>query len=355
MKEAILKMDHLQVQREGRQVLQIDHFQLKRGELLAIVGSNGAGKSTFLQTVNGLQKFSGKISLFGETMQDDNRTRLRRRMSMVFQETILQSGSVAETIGIGLTFREMKKIEILEKVEKVSTVLRCNHLLKRQSNTLSGGEKQRIGIARALITKPELLLLDEPFAALDLRIRREMITKIRAIAQKEAMSVILVTHDFAEALAFADRAIVIEQGKIVQDASPQYIMYHPVNEVLARLVGIENILSCQLQIQENTYAVQLQNGAVLPYKNLSKEAVSKCCIPADICIFANEIEKQKHGDWFPFVATCNEIRPSKNGYELTIDWQKQQLKLYFSRQKKECFAVNQEIEFALNLAELHLI
>ncbi len=276
---AVLAMHKLRVSRNGAdQVLDIQELTLRQGELMALVGPNGAGKSTLLQTMNLLHDYKGDFSLFGIRPDKSNATDLRRRCSLVFQEALLLDGSVAENVGWPLRFRRLSSTAIKNKVDQALVDFGCEHLAGRSAKHLSGGEAQRVCIARALATNPELLLLDEPFAALDVAIRSNLIEEIRLVAQRRGITVVLVSHSFPEVLDFAERAVVLAAGRVCQDGPPQMLMRRPQEFSVAQLVGMDNILECKI---ESGLTVRLAGDLTFDLNEATPTGARYCCLPGD--------------------------------------------------------------------------
>jgi len=278
----ILSMQNISVARSGRQkILNIQTLSICRGELIALVGPNGAGKSTLLQTINLLQPYQGNMRLFGEQVHTSSQCLLRRRSAMLFQEALLLGGSVFENVAWPLRFRGISSGEIKTRVHKALTDFGCDHLADRPAKQLSGGEAQRVCIARALVTEPEFLLLDEPFAALDVAMRSAMMEEIRSMAKQRGITVLLVSHNFSDVLYFAERAIALFDGRILQDDRPEILMRRPIDERVARLVGMDNILPCRVEQEGNTHFVALSGGIRFAYGGPLVAMPSVCCLPGD--------------------------------------------------------------------------
>ena len=281
---AVLTMRDIRVSRNGAdRVLDIEELTIRQGEVMAVVGPNGAGKSTLLQTINLLHDYRGELSLFGIRPDKSNATDLRRRCSLVFQEALLLEGSVADNVGWPLRFRRFSDTVIKNKVQQALADFGCERLSGRSAKCLSGGEAQRVCIARALATDPELLLLDEPFAALDVAIRSSLIEEIRLVAQRRGITVVLVSHSFSDVLDFAERAVVLAEGRICQDDQPQVLMRRPRELPVAQLVGMDNILECKIETGMNGATVHLAGGiSFSPNPNHHHPVTARyCCLPGD--------------------------------------------------------------------------
>ena len=278
----VLFLENITVDRGPKhRILTIDSFAVRRGELVALVGPNGAGKSTLLQTVNLLQPYQGALRLFGEKIRADNQQTLRRRSSMLFQDTLLLSGNVFANVAWPLRFRGIAAAELHERVHKALKDFGCDHLAERPAKQLSGGEAQRVCIARALVSEPELLLLDEPFSLLDVAMRSTMMEEIRSVAERRGITVILVTHNFADVLCFAERAVALFDGRIVQDDRPEVLMRRPCTEQVARLVGMDNILPCRVEQLGGNRIVTLIDRIRFVYAGPLSGTPAFCCLPGD--------------------------------------------------------------------------
>jgi tungstate transport system ATP-binding protein len=298
MSEYILKIQQVNVSGKKRKnILDIEHFALRPGELVALLGPNGAGKSTLLNTINLLQPFQGQMELFGHNVHQSNQTLLRRRSALVFQEKLLLNDTVFNNVARALQFRGIPTKQIQEKVYATLANFSCEHLANRSVRSLSGGEAKRVCIARGLVTDPELLLLDEPSASLDLGIRSGMIEKIRQWAEVRGASAILVSHNFTDILRFADRAIALFDGSIVQDDKLETLIHRPANEQLARLVGIDNIIPCQVKQSCRGYYINLSNGIKFSYPGEIKKSITACCLSSDTFNVYDANSSIQHKPW----------------------------------------------------------
>ena len=310
MMTEILTLNEVSVYRAGSEpVLQISSFTMQRGELVALVGPNGAGKSTLLQAINLLQPYTGEIRLFGEKAGADKARALRRRAAMVFQETLLLEGSVFDNVAWPLRFRGVAAWKIQEQVEQALDAFDCAHLAGRQAKRLSGGEGQRVCLARALVTEPELLLLDEPFAALDVATRSALLEELRQLAKQKDMAVLLVSHNFADVLYFAERAVALFAGRILQDGSPETLLRRPVNEQVARLVGMDNLFPCTLETAGEQRILRLSETFYIPCEEFMGAAPSFCCLPGDGLLLAERDEAALEEGWVLLEGKVERVLP----------------------------------------------
>ena len=241
----ILEARNLKVERGGITILHIPSFFVQEGEILSLIGPNGAGKTTLLQTLSHLLKpFKGEIFFRGMKVESNHSVlEYRRKLAMVFQEPLLFDTTVFSNVASGLKIRGMRRNEIRDRVIEQLNRFGIGHLNDRSAKTLSGGESQRTSLARAFALRPEILLLDEPFASLDPLARDSLIEDLEHILRQTQTTAILATHDRMEALRLSDRIAVMNAGKILQIGSPSEVMNQPVDEFVASFVGVETILS----------------------------------------------------------------------------------------------------------------
>lgn len=236
--EAALQISNLAVKRGGRLVLEVETLSIHSGEVLAVVGPNGAGKSTLLLTLARLLKPEhGEIWFNGKPAAAESALRYRRRIGLVMQDPLLFDMSVYENVASGLTFRGVPKNEIAPRVEKWLAQLGISHLAGRRASELSGGEGQRVSLARALVLDPELLLLDEPFSALDSPTRTRLIDDLGRILPESGVTTIFITHDLAEARKLGDRLAVLLDGKLFQTGAPEQLDSQPLDPRVAAFLG----------------------------------------------------------------------------------------------------------------------
>lgn len=212
---SILEGKNISLKKGGKEILYVEHFAIHKGEIIAVVGPNGAGKSTFLQVLALLQQpTTGEVLFNGIVVNKANSLTYRRRMAVVFQEPLLLNTTVFNNVSQGLKLRGYNKKEIPAKVDIWLEKLGIAHLAQRMPRFLSGGEAQRVNIARAMVLDPEVLFLDEPFTALDFPTRTSLLKEIGNILKETRATAFFVTHDYTEIPYITNTAIVMGEGKI---------------------------------------------------------------------------------------------------------------------------------------------
>ncbi|PSF34989.1 sulfate ABC transporter ATP-binding protein [Aphanothece hegewaldii CCALA 016] len=212
------------------------------GKLVALLGPSGSGKSTLLRTIAGLEKPDmGRIIING---QDTTNLDIRRRnIGFVFQHyALFKHLTVRQNIAFGLDIRKHPAKQIKNKVEELLGLIQLQGLGDRYPSQLSGGQRQRVALARALAVEPQVLLLDEPFGALDAKVRKELRSWLRRLHDEVHITSVFVTHDQEEAMEVADEIVVMNHGKIEQVGSPQEVYDHPATSFVMEFVGEVNIL-----------------------------------------------------------------------------------------------------------------
>jgi tungstate transport system ATP-binding protein len=233
-----LGLTDVRVRRGRRDVLHIPALDVIEGETLAVLGPNGAGKSTLLLTAALLLPVtSGSVSLFGERAERRDLVRLRRKTSTVFQEPALLDMSVRRNLETALGLHGIPRAERRTRSEAWLHRLGVAHLAEAMPHTLSGGEARRVSLARAFAIGPRLLFLDEPFSALDLETRAELVGDLRVLLRDEGTTALLVTHDHSEALLLADRVAVLVDGELAQLDATAPVFERPATPEVAAFLG----------------------------------------------------------------------------------------------------------------------
>jgi len=241
MSEAKLGLREIVVERSRRRILDVPELDVMEGEVLSIVGPNGAGKSTLVQVMALLERPGAGSVLFEGRPVSGSLLRYRRRMAVVFQEPLLLDTSVESNVRSGLVLRGVPAFEQKRRAAEWMGRFGIAGLSGRSARTLSGGEAQRTSLARAFALEPEVLFLDEPFAALDAPTREALIDDLDGVLAGQSLTTVFVTHDRSEALRLGDRVAVLMDGRIRQTGTPSEVFGAPVDEQVAAFVGIETI------------------------------------------------------------------------------------------------------------------
>lgn len=231
---AILEVKNLKISRGGVQVLDLPRFSVAAEEKIAVVGPNGAGKSSLLLGLACLLKReTGTIIFHGKDVTQSGETAYRRKIAMVFQEPLLFDTTVLDNVAQGLRIRGTGKSEARDIARGSLELFKVGHLVGRSAHKLSGGEAQRVSLARAFAVRPELLLMDEPFSSLDLPTRIVLAEDLGRILHESGTAAIIATHDRIEAFHIVDRLVVMDGGRVVQEGQPSEVMAQPVNAFVA--------------------------------------------------------------------------------------------------------------------------
>ena len=216
-------------------------LEIKEGEYFVILGPTGAGKTLLLELIVGLYiPNEGKI--FIDEKDITYEVPEKRNLGFLYQDySLFPHLSVKKNIEYGMKLRNISKNEIDSKIKELSNILKIEHLMHRDTTTLSGGEQQKVALARALAINPKVLLLDEPFSALDENTKSKLISEMKDFHRKEGITFIHVTHSQEEAILLADRIGIMMNGTVVQVGNPDEIFYKPISKEIAKFVKIENI------------------------------------------------------------------------------------------------------------------
>ncbi|WP_019339867.1 ABC transporter ATP-binding protein [Stutzerimonas stutzeri] len=228
------------------QVFSDIHCEIAKGELITLLGPSGCGKSTLLRCIAGLTEVDGgQIVLDGDDLVPV--APQKRQIGMVFQSyALFPNMTVEQNVTFGLRMQKIAQDESARRVAEVLEMVELNDFARRYPSQLSGGQCQRVALARSLVTRPRLLLLDEPLSALDARIRKHLREQIRTIQQELGLTTIFVTHDQEEALTLSDRILLMNAGRIVQSADAETLYTAPVDAFAAGFIGNYNLLSAEV-------------------------------------------------------------------------------------------------------------
>ena len=241
-KKNIVELKNITVRFDGETILDDLSLSIGDGEFVTLLGSSGCGKTTTLRLIAGfLEPDEGEV--FFDSKNMNGVPAYKREVNTIFQRyALFPNYNVFENIAYGLRVRHVPEAEIKERVQEMLTLVNLEGFGKRPITKLSGGQQQRVAIARALILKPKVLLLDEPLAALDLKLRKDMQQELKNIQKALGITFVFVTHDQEEALSMSDTVVVMNEGKIQQIGSPIDIYNEPENAFVADFIGESNIL-----------------------------------------------------------------------------------------------------------------
>ncbi|PLR79297.1 ABC transporter [Bacillus sp. V3-13] len=235
----LIRIEEMKRAAKGKNILDITRLTINRGEILGIMGPNGAGKSTLLKVLSLLEpKCMGSYFFRGKKIPlKKPPLELRRRFAIALQQPLLFNTSVHRNAAIGLKFRNSGKNELKRKVALWLDAFEIGHLAKKQAQHLSGGEAQRVNLARAFVLEPEVLFLDEPFSALDYPTKRKLIQNLKKAIQETKITVVLVSHDLMEIEYLTNRLIILKEGKIIQAGPTAEVIAHPNRQASTFLNG----------------------------------------------------------------------------------------------------------------------
>ena len=222
------------------------NLNIEEGELVALLGPSGGGKTTVLRMIAGLEMpTSGDIYIRGQKV--NGFTVQERNIGFVFQSyALFKNMTVFKNIAFGLKVKRWKRPDIEARVNELLELLELKGLEKRYPHQLSGGQRQRVAIARALAPKPSVLLLDEPFGAVDAKIRQELRDWLVRLQHDLNVTTLFVTHDQEEAMEVSNRIVIIANGRLEQIGTPREVYEQPANEFVARFIGVMNVLDCRV-------------------------------------------------------------------------------------------------------------
>ena len=263
-------------------------LRVEDSETVVILGPTGAGKTVLLELLAGFRRPSEGSVLIG----DRDVTQLppeRRGIGFVYQDYLLfPHRSVQDNISYGLEVQNLRREEITKRVDEIAKRAGILPLLDRRTRNLSGGEQQRVALARALVTEPKVLLLDEPFAAVDPNTKETLMREMGRLLDKNRIPVIYVTHDQVEAMEMADRIAVMNEGRLVQVDEPEKVFSEPKSEFVASFVGTRNIFKGKSRLVNGGSIVEV--GSVELRSNITLEGhVHMTIRPEDILVSGNEI------------------------------------------------------------------
>lgn len=280
----MIKLSNLRLN-VGAFSLAVDSLKIREGEVFAIIGPNGAGKTTLLNAMAMLKTpASGTLRIMGrDALAPANKLFLRRAMSVVFSQPYLTNDTVYNNVALPLKLRGKKDGAA---VEEALELFRITHLKSRNAKTLSQGESHRAVLARAFVTKPKLVLLDEPFSALDERVKDSIARDLRRVLKGSGASVVFVTQDQGGALTLCDTLGVLVDGRILQQGEPQDIFTRPASAEVADFVGVETILPGKVAVkQDNLCSVEAGGHTLMVVSDCEAgDSVFVCIRPEDVSV-----------------------------------------------------------------------
>lgn len=297
--------------------LTVNSLEIPEAKIFAVIGPNGAGKTSLLNIFALFQKINrGSLEIFGEDAYNSGKTIFFRRiMSFVFSQPFLLNDTVFNNVALPLKFRgRMDEARVNEMLE----AFRIIHLKGRRADSLSQGEKHRVSLARAFVTQPRLVLLDEPFLSLDPKIKESLINDLRAMVKLNKITAVLVTQDQFEALSLADTMAVMMNGRILQRARPEDIFFKPASKEIADFVGVETILEGRIMKKEDSLCSVNVKGKILEVVseyNIGDE-VFVCIRPEDVTV---SLRADKDSARNHFSAKITNIEPWRLGYKVSLD------------------------------------
>ncbi len=251
-------------------------LSIDKGSFVTLLGPSGCGKTTILRSLAGLvTPTSGEIHIAGRQVNDIPIH--QRNIGLVFQNyALFPHKTIHDNVAFGLKYRDVPKSEIARKVKRALDIVRLPGVEKKVPSELSGGQQQRIALARAIVIEPDVLLLDEPLSALDANLREEMRTEIKTIQREVGITTLFVTHDQEEALAMSDRIVVMNQGVVEQEGTPEDVYNQPASRFVASFLGQSNLLEGVVKSIKNGEAkIALEGAADI------EAAVPKALKPGD--------------------------------------------------------------------------
>ncbi|HUX59260.1 MAG TPA: ABC transporter ATP-binding protein [Bacteroidales bacterium] len=291
-------------------------LKISEGTYYVLLGRSGSGKTQLLELIAGLTRpDSGEIWLDGENITEKKIQ--GRRIGLVFQDyAIFPNMTVFGNIAYSISTGKIDKSIIRERVRKVAGELNISHLLDRDTHHLSGGELQRVALARTLITSPRLLLLDEPMASIDASLKDDIKRLLRSL-NKQGLTIIHVTHDYREAVSLASRVGVIHNGRIIQEGKPDDVFRKPVNKFVARYSGIRNFFRVEFKKDNGEWKALCKDKLVFNLSENSYPEEGLLILRSDDIKISLKMLSSLSCNCFKGIV--REILPSEYGMEITVD------------------------------------
>lgn len=311
----MLKLDKIS-KRFGSFRLSDISLYISEGDYYVLLGRSGSGKTLLLELIAGLSvPDSGTVWLDSE---DITHKRIQdRNIGLVFQDyAIFPNMTVYGNIAYPLSARSINGDSIRQRVKKIASEMNISHLLGRSTQNLSGGEMQRVALARTLVTEPRLLLLDEPMASIDASLRDDIKRVLRQL-NRQGHTMIHVTHDYREALHLASRIGVIHSGRIIQEGTPSGVFRKPVNRFVARYAGVRNFFRVRIQHEDGRWKAVCPNKLVFTLEENGHQGEAVVIIRNEDIKISGERPAGTHDNCF--MGTVTDIIPSVYGMEVMVD------------------------------------
>jgi molybdopterin-binding protein len=318
--EPRLELRDVVVRRGDRETLRLNRLSVSAGEVLAVIGPNGAGKSTLLQVAGLLLRPSEGQVIFAGVPVGRDTLPYRRRIAVAMQEAMLLEGSVLENAALGLKLRGVGRREREQRALHWLQRFGVDGLASRQAGKVSGGEAQRVSLARAFAIDPDLLLLDEPFSGLDEPTRQALLDDLGAVLSETGLAAILVTHDRDEAMQLGDSIAVVLQGRLRQWGPAAEVFSAPVDEEVAAFVGVENIVSGQVaEVRDGLAMVDIGGVTISAVAGSIKDGHVRVCLRPDDIVIQTVSESQGSSARNLLVGKVVEVRVSGVQARLLLD------------------------------------
>ncbi|MBI2205589.1 MAG: ABC transporter ATP-binding protein [Candidatus Rokubacteria bacterium] len=302
--------------------LSVEALDVRDGETLAVIGPNGSGKSTLLRVLGLLERpTSGEVRFRGRPVDAGSALAERRQMATVFQQPLLADMRVRDNVALGLAFRGVPPAARAPRVLRWLERFGVAALASRRATTLSGGEAQRVALARALVVEPTVLLLDEPFAALDEPTRQALVADLGAILRADRVTTVLVTHDRGEAQALADRVAVLLDGRVHQLDDAARVFSAPASEPVARFVGVETIVAGEVVGEAGGVTIVGVAGRTIEVAGAATRGahVRVCIRPEDVTLAQPAEHAARSSARNHLAGTITTITPAAGHVRIVVD------------------------------------
>lgn len=254
-------------------VLNNINLNISEGEFIVILGPSGCGKTTLLKIINNLIEFdTGEVFIKGKSIKEIDPIELRRNIGYVIQQIgLFPHLTISQNISYVLDLQKISEEKQIERAEELITLVGLDSsFLNRYPGELSGGQKQRIGVARAIAADPEIILMDEPFGAVDEIVRKSLQEELKQLQKRLKKTIVFVTHDIDEAIKLGDRIIIMNQGQIEQGGSAEDFLFHPANDFIKEFLGLKNFTSYLSQVNiSHVLSECVNNNEIYIYDDLT--------------------------------------------------------------------------------------